>query len=101
MAQRPDPIFVVNDPTAIESLICLKENNVKIPDEISQVCFSNAPHSTFVDPPLTAVVQPHFEIEKTAVQLLIGQITEVKAFIPLTRKLKTEMVIRKPTRLVL
>jgi len=100
MPDRPDAIFVVNDPTAIEALICLKENNVKIPEEISLVCFSNAPHSTFVDPPLTAVVQPLFEIGKTAARLLIGQITEGKAFVPSVKKLETEMVIRKSTRLV-
>ncbi|CAG5012957.1 HTH-type transcriptional repressor CytR [Dyadobacter sp. CECT 9275] len=98
MKERPDAIFVVNDPTAIEALICLKENNVRIPDEISLICFSNAPHSTFVDPPLSAIVQPLFKIGQTAARLLIGQVEQGKNFIPSTEKLETELVIRKSTR---
>jgi DNA-binding LacI/PurR family transcriptional regulator len=100
MEQRPDAIFVVNDPTTIEALICLKENNVRIPDDISLICFSNAPHSTFVDPPLSAIVQPLFKIGQTAARLLIGQIEQGKSFIPATEKLETEMVIRKSTRIM-
>lgn len=101
MPNRPDAIFVVNDPTAIEALICLKENHVSIPDEISLICFSNAPHSMFVDPPLTAVVQPLFEIGKTAARLLIEQISVGKNYVPSIKKLETEMVIRQSTKAVL
>lgn len=95
---RPDGVFAVNDPTAIEALICLKDNDVRIPDEISLITFSNAPHSSFVSPSLTSVVQPLENIGRVAVQLLLRQIDEGQYFTPETVTLDTELVVRKSTR---
>lgn len=95
---RPDGIFAVNDPTAIEALICLKDNDIRIPDDISLATFSNAPHSSFVSPSLTSVVQPLEEIGQIAVQLLLRQIDEGPYFTPEIITLDTELVVRKSTR---
>jgi len=98
MPDRPDALFAVNDPTAIEALICIQENGLSIPNDIALIGFSNAPHSTFVTPPLTAVVQPIHEIGQLAAQLLIRQITTPQQFTPETRVLDTTLVIRQSTR---
>lgn len=95
---RPDAVFAVNDPTAIEALICLKDNGVLIPDEIALATFSNAPHSAFVTPPLTAIVQPLHEIGQVAAQLLLRQIEEGQHFMPETVTLGTELIVRNSTR---
>ncbi|GAB3314425.1 LacI family DNA-binding transcriptional regulator [Larkinella ripae] len=98
---RPDAVFAVNDPTAIEALVCIQENGLAIPGDMSLVGFSNAPHSAFVTPPMTAVVQPTNEIGRVAARLLFRQIAEGAAFVPETQTLDTALVIRKSTHPVL
>lgn len=95
---RPDALFAVNDPTAIEALICIQENGMNIPEHISLVGFSNAPHSAFITPPMTSVVQPLHEIGRHAAELLIRQLNEGTHFIPETHTLDAKLVIRKSTR---
>ncbi|GAB3253828.1 LacI family DNA-binding transcriptional regulator [Larkinella harenae] len=101
LPDRPDAVFAVNDPTAIEALICLQENGLSIPEDISLVGFSNAPHSAFVTPPMTAVVQPTHDIGRVAARLLLRQIEEGAAFVPETQTLDTTLIIRKSTHPVL
>ncbi|MFD1144256.1 LacI family DNA-binding transcriptional regulator [Larkinella insperata] len=98
---RPDALFAVNDPTAIEALVCIQENGLAIPADISLAGFSNAPHSAFVTPPMTAVVQPTHEIGRVAARLLLRQIEEGATFVPETQTLDTTLVIRKSTHPVL
>lgn len=98
MEERPDAIFAINDPTAIEALICIKNNGLHIPDDIALVGFSNAPHSAFVDPPLTSVVQPTFEIGQAAAELLLKHIEKGINYQPETRILKTSLIIRKSSQ---
>lgn len=95
---RPDALFAVNDPTAIEALICIQENGISIPEQISLVSFSNAPHSAFITPPMTSVVQPLHEIGRHAAELLFRQLNEGSHFMPETYMLDTKLVLRKSTR---
>lgn len=98
MDERPDAIFAVNDPTAIEALICIKQNGLHIPDDIALAGFSNALHSAFVDPPLTSVVQPTFQIGQAAAELLLQHIEEGDEYQPQTRVLETSLIIRESTK---
>jgi len=93
----PDAIFAVNDPTAIQALICIKENQLDIPGHIALVGFSNAPHSSFVDPPITSIVQPTFAIGQIATELLLNHIEQGSAYKPETRTLETSLIVRKST----
>ena len=47
---------------------------MKIPDDIALVGFSESKMAEVVDPPLTSVSQPTFEIGRTAAELLLRQI---------------------------
>lgn len=101
LPDRPDAVFAVNDPTAMEALVCIQENGLSIPADISLAGFSNAPHSAFVTPPMTAVVQPTHDIGRVAARLLLRQIEEGAAFVPETQTLDTTLVIRKSTHSLL
>ena len=69
-----DGIFSANDVAAIGSIKYLKSVNVKIPEDIAIVGFSNEPISSVIEPSLTTINQSGFEIGKTAANLLIKQI---------------------------
>jgi LacI family transcriptional regulator len=99
MAEPPDAIFATNDPAAMGAMQAIKEAGLKIPKDIAVVGFSNWFFSALLDPPLTSVDQPGFEMGQEAAKLLIRQIelktknsdVEVQ---PETKVLKTRLVVR-------
>lgn len=99
MENRPDAIFSTNDPAAMGAMQAIKEAGLSIPKDIAVVGFSNWFFSALMDPPLTSVDQPGFEMGQEAAKLLIRQI-EFKSKdnqdpIPETKILKTRLVVRE------
>ncbi len=96
MEKRPDAVFAVNDPVAIGAFVRLKEQKINIPDEMALVGFSNNPVSSLIDPPLTTVEQPSYEIGKVAAKLLLEQIEHGgKPNADIEHILKTKLIVRK------
>ena len=93
---RPTAIFCVNDLIAIGLLRASFELNIKVPEQLSIIGFDDIPISRYLPIPLTTVSQPIKEIAKEAVGLLIDRIKNPqKPYI--TKKLKTNLIIRKST----
>jgi DNA-binding LacI/PurR family transcriptional regulator len=94
----PDAVFAVNDPVATGAFMTIKEHGFKIPGDIALVGFSNTNVSYLLDPPLTTVEQPCYEIGQTAAQLLLEQIShQEESFTPQVKVLKTHLIIRSST----
>ena len=72
--KRPDAIFTITDSAAVGVIQTLKKFNIKIPEEIAVVGFSNSRLSTVIEPNLTTIDQPGETIGKTAVKYLIEEI---------------------------
>ncbi len=70
----PDSIFAVNDPVAIGAFQRIKEGKLRIPEDIAIVGFSNNKITSLVNPTITTVNQPSFEMGKKAVEILIEMI---------------------------
>lgn len=98
LPQRPDAIFCMNDPVAILAMQVLKEKGIRIPDEISLVGFTNEPVSQFIEPSLTTIAQPAYQMGQTAAKLFIQQLDNKQDFKPITKVLPTELIIRNTTR---
>lgn len=94
LPQPPDAIFCANDTIALSAMIYLRDNGVRIPQEMGIVGFSNEPSSKVVSPPITTIVQPGFEMGQKAAELIIRQIEnkEKKTFYNII--LPTELEIR-------
>jgi LacI family transcriptional regulator len=95
----PDGIFANNDLLAFGAMQVIKKKGLKIPDDIAMMGYSNWFFSALMDPPLSSVHQPGFEMGQEAARLLIRQIelkgkdnAEVK---PEKKILKTHLVIRE------
>lgn len=93
----PDALFAVNDPVAIGAFEKIKEHGLKIPGDIALVGFSNNPITALIEPPLTTVSQPAYEVGKRAAKLLMEQIKSGENFIPRKEVLRTELIIRDST----
>jgi LacI family transcriptional regulator/LacI family repressor for deo operon, udp, cdd, tsx, nupC, and nupG len=95
LAEPPDALFAINDPTAIEAMQVIKAKGLMMPEDIAVVGFSNDYVSSLIEPGLTTVAQPIREIGQTAIQLLLEQMErEVSDWKAVTRILKTELIIR-------
>ncbi len=94
----PDAIFANNDMLAMGAMMAIKEKGLNIPDDVAIMGFSNWFFSQLMDPPLSSVDQPGFEMGQEAARLLIRQIEmkDKEQFDPTpeTKILKTRLVIR-------
>lgn len=93
-----DAIFANNDPMAMGAMVAIKEKGLKIPQDIAIVGFSNWFFGELMDPSLTTIDQPGFEMGQEAARLLIKQIDmrEKDLYEPVEeiKVLKTRLVIR-------
>jgi DNA-binding LacI/PurR family transcriptional regulator len=95
LKERPDAIFCINDPTAIEAIQIIKERGLRIPEDIAIIGFSNDFVSALIEPSLTTVEQPIKEMGKIAIQLLLEQMErDVADWKAPTVVLKTQLIVR-------
>jgi DNA-binding LacI/PurR family transcriptional regulator len=70
----PDAVFAVNDPVALGAYQRIKEAKLKIPNDIAIMGFSNNKITSLVDPQITTIDQPSFEMGRKAAEILIQTI---------------------------
>ena len=92
--ERPEAIFSSNGLLATGAFRALRESQLRIPDEIAFATFDDTPWAGLVEPPVTVIRQPTYEIGKTACELLLERIDEPSR--P-TRQiiLKSALVVRR------
>ena len=90
----PTAIFSLNELTSLETVEGLAERGIHMPDQMAFIGFDDIQLGPYLDPPLTAVVQPAAEIgERTAMRLL--ERIEAKEKIPSKRLLlDAKLIIR-------
>lgn len=96
--KKPDAVFAISDEIVIGVHQYLKQHNILIPNAFGLVGFSDSVMASVIEPPLSSVRQPGFEMGKIAVQRLMELIKAEENDLPTTIKthiLKTELIIRK------
>ncbi len=92
----PTAVFVANDLMAMGAMKAIREKGLRIPEDISMVGFDDIDLATFVDPPLTTIRQPMFDIGRVAVENLIAIIDKKQSKVAQI-VLKTKLIIREST----
>lgn len=95
---RPDGVFCMIDPMAVDVLMVLKEHGVKVPQDIALAGFTNNPTSGVVEPSLTTVSQPGYEMGVIAADHLLDQLDEIVSSEPQSFVLQTTLVPRNSTK---
>lgn len=72
--EPPEALLVANSAMAIGALEALSDRQLRPGRDIGIVAFDDVPWATLVDPPLTVVAQPAYEIGTIAAQLLVARI---------------------------
>jgi LacI family transcriptional regulator len=94
-----DGLFSANDVAAIGAMKYFKREGVIIPDEMAIVGFSNEPVSGIIDPSLTTIDQPGFEIGQLATRLLLEEMSRTTITVKAkTTILKSSLIERDSSR---
>ncbi len=92
----PDAIFSSSDYAAIVAMEVLKSNQVKIPEQIAIVGFSNESFTSYTEPALSTVEQHSKKIGQYAANLFLDIVEKSKGEHTATKTvLSPELIIRK------
>lgn len=72
----PDAILTTNGVMSTGAYRYFREHRIRIPKDIGFAGFDETPWSELVDPPMTTLKQPTYEIGRTATQLLLDRIAD-------------------------
>lgn len=100
--KQVDSIFATNDQKAFVVMRAIHDEGLKIPEDVAVIGLDNVEMSQLIEPPLTTMAQPLYNMGKLAVEKILriikykeehGSLPE-----PLIDVLATELIIRKSTR---
>ena len=98
---RPDAIFACVEELAVASYVICEELELNIPNDIKLISFSNLQTAAILNPSLTTITQPAYDIGREAASVLF-QLMENKG--PLHRNgdvvLNSELIVRNSTQMV-
>jgi len=89
-------IFAANDQMALGVLLALHEHGRKVPEEVSVIGFDDMPESAYFIPPLTTVRQNFDQVGRTALRLLVNQISAGARGMDRV-EIQPELVVRQST----
>ncbi|MCP4753399.1 MAG: LacI family transcriptional regulator [Proteobacteria bacterium] len=94
LPEPPTAVFAASDVLAMGALAAVKEKGLRVPEDISLAGFDDIEFAAYLDPPLTTVRIPAFEMGQLAVKALFDLIDngpdQVRQYC-----LDTDLIIRK------
>jgi len=72
---RPSGLFASNNFIAIGALRALRDAGLQVPEDLALVGFDDLPEDLVVDPFLTVVAQPAYEMGQRATELLLARLS--------------------------
>jgi LacI family transcriptional regulator len=95
VAQRPTAIFASNNFIAIGVMRALRDQGVRVPEDMSVVAFDDLPASITIDPFFTVASQPAYEMGQQATKLLLSRLADEAPDEYQEEILPVEIIIRK------
>jgi LacI family transcriptional regulator len=74
MEPMPDAVFAANDNCAVGCMLALKQAGIRIPEQIAFVGFNNDPVCNVIEPNLTTINYPGYEMGEVAARNLINHL---------------------------
>lgn len=93
--EKPDAVYAAGDYAALGALQVLQEHNIKVPEEMALIGFSDEPFTSFVSPSISTVNQHSEEMGKLAAETFLERVENPNTKSKLNRiTLNTELIIR-------
>ena len=95
MKTLPDGVFAANDSCAVGCMLALKDQGIRIPQDIAFVGFNNDPVTKVIEPHLTTINYSGYEMGQVAARHLINHVRDV-SFVSSTNTiiLRSELIVR-------
>jgi DNA-binding LacI/PurR family transcriptional regulator len=74
---KPEAIFAANIDLCLGTILTIKSLGLKIPDDIAVIGFDDSEWAQILEPPLTTISQPVFDLGLTAAEMLIKDIENI------------------------
>ena len=95
MDPLPDGVLVANDNCAVGCMLSLKQAGIRIPEDIAFAGFNNDPVSKVIEPNLTTINYPGYEMGEVAARNLINHLNGTHPIHSTnTIVLRSELIIR-------
>lgn len=91
---KPDAVFATNDAMAVGAIRYLREQGVRVPEDVAVVGFDDAPFAASYKPSLTTIAQPIGELGRQAVDMLV-KLIEQQPDEPMNQVLPSDLIIRE------
>ena len=91
----PDAVYVAGDIAALGALQVLLENNIKVPEEIALIGFSDEPFTSLTQPSISTINQHSDQIGKLAAEAFLERINNPKKKTVNRIILEPELIIRQ------
>ncbi len=99
LSNPPDGVYVSGDYAALGALEVMKEHNIKVPQDIALVGFSNEPFAEIVTPGISSVEQHSEEIGRLAAETFLKRIANPNQVVSLNKMiLKPELIVRASSK---
>ncbi len=94
----PDAFFVANTQMALGVIAELKRRGLRVSHDVGIITFDDAPWAPFLDPPVSVVAQPAYEIGRAAAKLLMDRISGEETGDARSIVLATTLIVRESSR---
>ncbi|ANB61111.1 periplasmic binding -like domain protein [Anoxybacillus amylolyticus] len=74
--ERPNALFAINDLTLMGVLRFVKENDIRVPEDLAIINIDDVPFADIYTPMLTTIAQPTFAMGKKAAEQVFAQISQ-------------------------
>jgi len=99
LPKLPDAIYVAGDYAALGTLQILQENNIRVPQDIALVGFSNEPFTSLITPSITSISQNNKEIGRLVAEQFLQRVNEKKGKREVSKTiLKPKLIIRDSSK---
>ncbi len=96
LKEPPTAIFACNDLMAVGLVSAAQALGYEIPTDLAIVGFDDVRLASFINPPLTTIAQPKYDIGRIATTMLLERIGNPD-MPPRQQTLKTELIVRRST----
>lgn len=92
----PDALIAANNFVGVGCISVLRRHDLRVPDDVALACFGDLDLSARIDPFLTVIAQPAYELGRRAMEQLIARI-EGSTAPPVDITLPVELIVRSST----
>jgi len=89
-----DAVFSTNNMITLEVIGAVKEMNLRIPEQVAVVSYDDTVWAKYLDPPVTTIRQPGYQMGQRAAQNLIDLLRSERKPAPETILLEPELIVR-------